>query len=45
MKQITANIKVIVHPAEDEELGIDAICLPLEEQGWCIQSAFTEEEN
>ncbi|KGF93920.1 hypothetical protein EU94_1115 [Prochlorococcus marinus str. MIT 9123] len=46
MKQITANIKVIATQYEgEEELDIDAICLPLEEQGWSIQSAFIEEEN
>ena len=46
MKQITANITVIATQYEgDEELDIDAICLPLEDQGWCIQSAFITEGN
>ena len=45
MKQITANIKVLVTQYEGEELDIDDICLPLEDEGWCIQSAFIEEEN
>ena len=46
MKTITANIKVLITQNEgEEELDIDAICLPLEDQGWCIQSAFIEEDN
>ena len=46
MKQITATIKVIVPQYEgDEELDIDDICRPLEDQGWVIQSAFIKEEN
>ena len=45
MKTITANIKVLVTQYEgEEELDIDAICLPLEDQGWLIQSAFIEGE-
>ena len=45
MKTIIANIKVLVNQYEgEEELDIDAICLPLEDQGWCIQSAFIEGE-
>ena len=43
MKTITAKIKVAITQYEGEdELDIDAICLPLEEKGWEIYSAFIE---
>ena len=45
MKQFTAKIKVLVTQYGEEELDIDDICRPLEEQGWDIQSAFIVEEN
>ena len=46
MKQFTAKIKVLVPQYEsEEELDIDDICRPLEDQGWDIQSAFIVEEN
>ena len=46
MKEITANITVIAIQEEGEEdIDIDTICLPLEEQGWSIQSAVIVEEN
>ena len=46
MKQFTAKIKVLVTQFEsEEELDIDDICRPLEDQGWDIQSAFIVEEN
>ena len=40
-KEINATINVKIF---DEELTIDEICSPLEEQGWCIQSAWIVEE-
>ena len=46
MKEITANITVIAYQQEGEEdIDIDTICLPLEEQGFVIQSAVIQEEN
>ena len=43
MREITANIRVTVVLNEGEEdLSIDDICLPLEKEGWCIDSAFIE---
>ena len=46
MREITANITVMIHLYEGEEdLSIDDTCLPLENEGWCIQSAFIQEEN
>ena len=44
MKQIEATIKVLVTQYEGEELDIDDICRPLEDQGWDIQSASIKEE-
>ena len=35
----TINVKIL-----DEDLTIDDICSPLEEQGWMIQSAWIKEE-
>ena len=35
----TINVKIL-----DEDLTIDDICSPLEEQGWMIQSAFIRNE-
>jgi len=39
--EITATIEVSI---SDEDLSIDEICQPLEDKGWCINSAYIHQE-